>query len=208
MKRKNFFTLLMIGLLTFGLSSCGDDNEKGGPLPVTSGTASNPFNDNGYVNNTCQSATSFEDFKNKVSAGSFVTELNNYETYYFVEQEPETDQGKFLGFIPYNTFKWVTLGQFTRSSTKGTSEVNHEAGSEKVVVRDYLMAILNQKSQHRGGGSYYEVLTYSGEVFGINLCLPIAANPVYRANSQTGRRYFYTGTGSSQSNGYFGFTTF
>jgi hypothetical protein len=207
MKRNKLLTLLLIGFLTIGLSSCGDDNEKG-PAPVTSGTSSNPFNGVDYVNNTCQSSSSFEDFKNRVNAGSFVTELNNNETYYFVEQEPETDQGKFLGFIPYNTFRWITLGQFTRSSTKGTSDVNHEAGNQKLNVRDYLMAILNQtqSGQYRGGGSYYEVLTHSGDVFGINLCLPIAANPVYRANSDTGRRYFYTGTGSSQSNGTFGFT--
>jgi hypothetical protein len=207
MKRKNLLVLVLSAFLTLGLSSCGNDNEKG-PEPVNSGTASNPFTNVDYVNNSCQTASSFDDFKNKVNNGYFVTELNNYETYYFVEQEPEIDQGEFLGFIPYNTFKWNTLGQFTRSSTKGTNQVSHEAGSDKVNVRDYLMAILNQAQQHRGGGSYFEVLTYSGQIFGINLCLPLAANPVYRADNQTGRRYFYTGTGSNQSNGFFGFSGF
>ncbi|MCR9206312.1 MAG: hypothetical protein NXH75_17150, partial [Halobacteriovoraceae bacterium] len=111
----------------------------------------------------------------------------------------------------YNTIKWNRLGEFTRSSVRGSQEATHEAGNSKTAVRDYLMAILNQAQQHRKGtanGSYYEVATYSGQVFGIHLCYPIAANPVYRRETNSGRSYFYTGTSNSYGNTLFGFGSF
>lgn len=206
MKTKNFLVLFLASALTFGLSSCGKDNENS-PGPAAAVGVTNPIVTGSGIS-TCETSSSFDDFKNRVNQGRFVQELNNNETYYFVEMEPEVNSGEFLGFIPYNRVSWDQIGNFTRSGVKGTDQATHEAGNSKTAVRDYLMNILNQARQHRGGGTYYEVLTYSGHVFGIHLCLPLAANPVYRAETQTGRSYFYTGTGNFGNNTIFGFSSY
>lgn len=205
MKRNDVLSLILVGFLSVGFVSCGSDNEgKPGVAPAPSVTSENPFSTSNSVT-SCQTASSIENFRDKVSAGKFMAERSTYETYYYVEQEPEIDKGKFLGFIPYNTFKWETLGDFTRMGRKDSDEISHEAGNNKANVRDYLMNILDNRKDVRGGGSYVEVLTHSGMIYGIDLCKPLAANPVYEADSNTGRRYFYTGTNSSNSNPNFGF---
>lgn len=205
MKTKNFLVLFLAAALTFGLSSCGKDNE-GGPAPVTSVGVTNPIVSGTGVA-SCETSSSFDDFKNKVNEGRFVQELNQNQTYYFVEMEPEVNEDSWWIFN-YNTIKWNRLGDFTRSSVKGSDSATHEAGNSKTAVRDYLMAILNQASQHRGSGNYYEVATYSGQVFGIHLCYPIAANPVYRREVNSGRSYFFTGTSNAYGNTLFGFGSF
>lgn len=206
MKKQNFLVLILAAAMTFGLSSCGSDNEKGAD-PVTSGANPvTPINPSNGVT-SCEQASSFEDFKTKVNEGRFVKELNNNQTYYFVEMEPEINEDSWWIFN-YSRIKWNRLGDFTRSSVKDTDQATHEAGNTKTAVRDYLMAILNQAQQHQGSGSYFEVATYSGQVFGIHLCYPIAANPVYRREITDGRSYFFTGTSSSYGNTFFGFQSF
>lgn len=205
MKVRDIFAFGVAILLITGISSCGKKNESDPGNNTANGTS----NTNGllpnYSNYNCKTSTSFQDFKNKVSQGQFVSEISNTETYYFVEVEPQINEGNWWIF-DYNTIQWDKIRDFTRSSTKGSTSVSHEAGNTKTAVRNFLMNILNSASQNQviGGGSYYEVVTYTGERYGINLCYPLAANPVSKVNQYTDRSYFIRGTGSSSISNPFG----
>jgi hypothetical protein len=83
---------------------------------------------------------------------------------------------------------------------KDQDTASHEVGSTKEAVRNYLMGLLDQKVQHRGGGSYFEVLHGNGDIFGIDLCKPIAANPVFRWSDSTKERYYFSGSSAGSFN--------
>ncbi|MEC7278134.1 MAG: hypothetical protein VXV96_17565 [Bdellovibrionota bacterium] len=203
MKTKNFLTLLMAGLLSLGLASCGSDNEGGSTLTgVDPITGNNPV---GGGVTSCSAASNYQDFKNRVSNGQFIQESSSYETYFFIHQEPEIKNRDWWIFSS-TTVRWNYIGDFTRTSTKDSDTVTHEAGSTKTAVRDYLMSILNSATNGRdrnmydgivGNDSYIEVLTSSGMIYGIDLCKPIGANPIFEMDSDSGERYYYTGTSSN-----------
>jgi|GEM_PF-3506360 len=201
MKRKNFLVYVVSVLLTLGLASCGSDNESNSEnnaaapavtQVVTSGIG------------TCEGSSSFDDFKNRVNEGRFVQELSQQETYVFDERELTVSESELFGWDWTKTkrYSYVSLGQFTRWSERGTNNANHEAGNSKEAVRNYLMQILNNATSYRfaqnsGGGKAYEVLSNTGMVYQINLCYPLVANPVVRGNQQTGDYYtfMYVGNG-------------
>lgn len=209
MKRRNTLTFILLGLLSLSMISCGSDNNGDGggnnstpPVVATPTVTITGALDNNYVNlYNCESSSSFDDFKNKVNSAYFKTERSHTETYYYVEQELDIDVNtrKFLWMIPYNTttYSWDRIGEFERHGQRGVQEISHQEAYNKTEVRDMLNSILSNAVNRRGGGSYYEVLLNTGEVFGISLCVPITANPVYRYNMQSGIRYYYTGTTGS-----------
>jgi len=203
MRRTKLTSILFALIIVTGLSSCGgDDNQT--ETNVVSGT-SPVTNVPTFTTGTCESASSYDDFVSRVNNYQFIAEFSNYETYYYQEQRLDRNERELFGFIPYNSSSWDNLGQFSRTSSKGSADVSHEAGSSKENVRNYLMDIINRKVQQRGGGSYFEILTNTGEVFGISLCVPIGANPVYRWSETSQERYFYIGTSANSSNSSFGF---
>jgi hypothetical protein len=203
--KTNFSKFLIALIVTAGIVSCGSDNESG--ANVVSG-ASPITNVPTFTTGTCESASSYDDFYNRVNNFQFIKESTEYQTYYFSEQELDEDDCRFLGINCGTTYKWKTIRQFQRSSIRDQDSVSHEAGSTKESVRNYLMGILNQKVQSRGAGSYYEVLHANGDIFGVDLCKPIGANPVFRWSEQTKERYFYQGSssGSFGSSSYGQFT--
>lgn len=210
MKRKNFLVYVVSILLTLGLASCGSDNESNSENNVAAPavtTAPTPAITSGL--STCEGSSSFEDFKNRVNEGRFVQELSQQETYIFDERELTVSESELFGWDWTRTkrYSYVSLGQFTRWSERGTNNANHEAGNSKEAVRNYLMQILNNATSHRLsqnsiGGKAYEVLSNTGMVYQINLCYPLVANPVVRGNQQTGDYYTFMYVGNG------GFSTF
>lgn len=187
MKRKNVFILVVSALLAMGATSCGSDNDKKAPpAPITS--SANPIGaaDPNFNLTQCQTSSSFEDFRNKVHAGQFVTESYNQETYYFEEYRPDKDK-----WWIFTTYSLDRVGSFQRSSTKGQDVAVHEAGTTKTAVLNYLKSIVDNKVNYRGYGSYYEVLHSNGMIYGISLCSTLAANPVFEADQNTGDFYVY-----------------
>lgn len=177
MKRKNLFILLVSAFLTLGLSSCGSDNEGAPPPPVVGGA--NPIGalDPNYSLTSCANASGYQDLRNKVHAGQFVTEINDIENYQLGRYEFEEGE------------KWYHLDSYkrvdivTRASYKGQDRVVHEAGTSKAAVLDRLKSIVDNAVNYVPMYGKHEIYHADGSVYRIDLCLPIAANPVAEKNT-------------------------
>lgn len=199
MKRKNVLNLLLMAFLAMGTVSCGSDNEGApAPAPAPSTTVNNPITIQGQ--DTCQQASDFNQFKTFVNEGRFVKEGSDVETYFYVEQELERKDSKVLWIFDTTRYKWVVLGDFERIGRRNSDEVTHEAGNSRTAVRDYLVNILNNAVDVNGNGKYVQVQTSSGMLYGIDLCRPLAANPVMEYDLEENRGYFQYNTTTGNLN--------
>lgn len=178
MKRKNLFILLVSSLLTLGLSSCGSDNE-GKPVPTVSSASPVGALDPNYEQTSCPTANGYNDFRGKVHAGQFITETRDIESYTIGSYRFEERDGWWI----FDTYNYTRIGSTTRVGYKGVDRAVHEQGNSKSAILDHLKYIVDQAVNHQGAGGYHEVLHSDGTIYGINLCSPIAANPVYVRNS-------------------------
>ncbi len=197
MKRKNLFVLMFAAVLTIGLSSCGSDNEGAPPAPAPAVTNNNPVTSttiNGV--SQCATATTYNDFRNKVHNGEFVQETRDIETYRIAEYQFKENDGWWI----FDTYKFERMGSFDRTSYKGEDRVVHEVGTTKTAVLNHLKSIVDNARNHAGMGSYHEILHTDGMIYGINLCSPIAANPVYVRDPQSGDFEMLEYASSSMSN--------
>lgn len=176
MKRKNLFILLVTGLLTLGLNSCGSDNEKA-PVPTVNAASPVGALDPNFNQTSCANATSYTDLRNKVHAGQFVTEINDIENYQLGRYEFREGE------------KWYHLDSYrrvdgiTRASYKGQDRVVHEAGTSKAAVLDRLKSIVDNAVSYVPTYGKHEIYHADGSVYRIDLCYPLAANPVAERNT-------------------------
>ncbi len=188
MKLNKMFKMIVITLALTGIYSCGSDNDTtpGAAAP----TKTNPLSGGNSgtpsligPTATCEPAASYNDFYSRVSKSRFIEQTDSVESYFLKEYV----NGYFSR-------------QLERISTKGQPVINHLDNITYVVtdttradVMSDLVVILDNKDGKRGSGSYFEVSHSNGDIFGIDLCKPIAANPVRHWDYSSQTEYIFVG---------------
>ena len=74
---------------------------------------------------------------------------------------------------------WTYSNSFMRTSYDGQTSVSHEYGSTKEAIRDELVSKINDSTTYyKIGSGYHRVTLSNGDVYDIDLCSPIVANPL------------------------------
>ena len=192
MKKRSLVSVLLLVLL-FGFG-CGKSNESGEEANNNNVSNTNPFtnsNGNNYVGNQqCGQAFNRDQLRSVVNNGQFISEYYSFETYHMQEIRTNINESELFGidWLSYNTISYDVIDEFQRSANRGFDSANHEYGNSKNAIRTQLLSIIDSATGYRSnGGSYHEVMTSNGDIYGINLCYPIAANPtmIYKKNSDT-----------------------
>ncbi len=178
------FIGLSIMLMTLG--SCGSDNKVAvTPAPDTAETSeSTATTSNGT--DSCQSSSSYADFRSRVASMNFLKNSTTKETYYYYECE---EKDGWFG-INYDSCR---VGNKIRSINTDTGFMRHEGGNTREAVRDHLLSLIDNAVDASGGGSYYDIEASTGELFRIDLCKPIVANPTIWLSADEEESYRFYG---------------
>lgn len=168
--KKTMMSLAGISIMAIFLGSCGSDNKVAvTPAPDTADTSESTATTDGT--DSCVSVNSFTEFKDNVVSGNFIRQSSNYERYIYNECEVGS--------------KWIFTytkcnDSFSRESNLELDSIDHEMATTRTELLSDLSSIVNTATnyQYAGGSSFY-IQVSSGDVYGINLCAPLAANPVY-----------------------------
>ena len=173
--------LLMITLLIAGVSSCGKDNEKKSTVATaTAPVTSNPVTSN-VGEGACATAQNLDQLKaifNNWSVGNYTLPNQKYAYEEYTMNEFELKE-KEAWIFEYTSLDFK--GSFKRKTTKDSNTAESEFGTSKTEIRNNIVAILNRVSPfslRSYSTSLHEVVDTNGDVYGINLCAPMAANPV------------------------------
>lgn len=184
---KNKWTGL-IGVLTLCVlvSACGKDNKapEAAAPKVTSPVVNTPT-----VNSTSPyvTATSWEDFKTKVAAGTFTAPT--FANIDYIYQKCSSDTSKFLGIFTFQTNSCSET--FTRSLMGGQVIREDGLNSKQAVINSLNTLIAAVPSS-----LYYRQLSPSAfqfqsgsNIYVVNLAYPAEANPTYKTSASSGSGY-------------------
>ncbi len=176
--KKKTVSLVGLSLMVLALGSCGSDNKVAvTPAPDTSGTNESTATATSETS-SCQTTSSFSEFKERVSNGAFIQPSANRSVYYYNSADKNSWN---IWIIKYN--------DFTRSYNGDLNYVQHEKGNTVDAVKNFLVTKLNEAKDTSGGGRSYTIETTSGEIYTIDLCKPIVANPTFWESSDGEERY-------------------
>ena len=183
MKAVNVKKLGWVGLslVLLTLASCGSDNKA---VEVQTNTASPDTSGSTTTTgvSSCVTVSNFEEFKSNVISGNFVAQSSRKEQYTYQECE----------------FFWKGSGEkclssFKRISTKDVENITHKMASTKSELLSDLTSIVNSEvSSFPITTSKYSVEVGNGDVYEIDLCRPLAANPTAFKNDD--EKYYMINT--------------
>jgi hypothetical protein len=167
-------------------SACGKDNKTAiaaapaAPTPVVNTPTTNS-------NSPFVTASSWEDFKTKVAAGTF--SAPTFSNIDYIYQQCSSDSSKFLGIFTFQTN--TCSSSFTRSLMAG--QVIREDGlNSKTQVVNFLNGLIGQVPS----SLYYRQLSASAyqfqvgsTIYVVNLAYPAEANPTYKTSVSSGSGY-------------------
>jgi len=180
-------TILGVSLMAIILTSCGGSKSNTSAAQNTSQSTVATGTVQGV--DSCQTSSSFADFKNRVANMNFVKNSSIRENYYFYDCQQKDG---WFG-INYNSCNGTSMN---RSINTDTGFIKHESGNSVQAVRDYLSSLVNSAIDATGGGTYYDVKTSGGDLYRIDLCQPIVSNPVKWLGSNQSSSYSYYGKSS------------
>jgi len=188
MWKEKMTAVMGLSLVAVALASCGGSNKSN--VPVAQDT-SQSTTETATVQGTdsCQTSSSWADFKSRVANMNFVKNSNIRETYYFNDYHCQ-QKDILWGAMSFNS---CSGSRMTRSINTDTGFIKHESGNSVEAVRDYLSSLVNSAVDATGGGTYYDVKTSSGDLYRIDLCKPIVANPIIWLNSSQDEAQVYYG---------------
>lgn len=178
--KKQLSKVLVLSLLVAGVASCGKDNKKG-PANNTTTTTTNSASPVVSGEGACASAQNLDQLKaiyNNWSTSNYTLPKQKYTYEEYTMGEYELKE-KSAWIFDYTTLDFKD--SFRRTSTKDSSTAQSEFGGSKEGIRLNTLAILNRVSPFDirvYSSSMIEVVDTNGDVYGFNLCGPIAANPV------------------------------
>ncbi|MCP4912510.1 MAG: hypothetical protein GY909_05280 [Oligoflexia bacterium] len=179
--KKQLTKVLVLSLLVAGAASCGKDNEKSSATTnTTTTTTSNPVT-SVVGEGTCASAQNLDQLKaiyNNWSTSNYTLPKQKYTYEEYTMGEYELKE-KSAWIFDYTTLDFKD--SFKRTTTKDSSTAQSEFGGSKEGIRLNTLAVLNRVSPFDiriYSSSLIEVVDNNGDVYGFNLCAPIAANPV------------------------------
>ncbi len=164
MKRQNFFfqftILLLLGVLFTG---CGKDSGSSNTASAT--TTQQPINELPTVPggvSGCEQAFSKSDLVAALQSGSIPFGVG---TFYY--QNCSTKD------------RWIDV---TKCSLKSRSSSSHELGSTRDSLVNALVSKVNSSVQHvyNAAGTYHRIWFSDGGFWDLNLCQPLAAQPVIK----------------------------
>lgn len=187
--KKLLVTLASIMLLG-GLASCGKDNKKGSD---SNNEFSNPFVNTSVAAGSCSSAGSRQELRDKINGNIFPAERYDYDTYFYIKGRIVIKDKELFGvsWLPYQQASFEYETDFTRHSQRNSENASSEFGGNKPTIRDNLLSIVDRAVSYRGNGSYVEILDTNGDIYGFNLCAPLAANPVYHYDKSDDKQYSF-----------------
>lgn len=164
--QKHLFMSLLVLLSLAFTPGCGSkDNEAGDSNPVNQPP---PVVDPIIIDGREDCRTDIYDLdslKTAVSNAEFVSQ--NYPIVMYV-----VSKGKRRGIF------YTYSNSSTRVSYE-TGNVTHEYGSTREAIRDGLSSRLSDGvNYYKMGAGYHRIETSNGDVYDIDLCSPIAANPI------------------------------
>lgn len=194
--KASWWKFVLLALLTAGVVACGKDN-KAGTSSVTTG---NPLT-NGV--STAVTSTSFEQFRQQVVNGQFVTQQYSAVTYYFVDvyYSSQNNNCSSSWIFTACSSSQQSGGSFMRRYDKVNNFIEHEYGNDIGSVHNQLISIVNNPAGTFGTNgtrqisqTAWEVRNASGAYYVIDVAQPVVANPVfYRpANTQVEDGYAYS----------------
>ena len=170
MKAVNVKKLGWVGLslVLLTLASCGSDNkavevQTNTASPDTSGSTSTTTGVS-----SCVTVSNFNDFKANVVAGNFVSQSSTREQYTYGECE----------------YFWSGVGtkclsSFKRSSNSDVENITHEMAATRTELLSDLSTIVNSASDTLAiSSTRFRVEVSGGDIYDIDLCRPLTANPV------------------------------
>ena len=165
--KKKTYRLIGLSLMLAALGSCGSDNKV--EVTTTEDVSTSTATVDGV--SSCVTVSSFTDFQSNIAAGNFMTQNYNYEQYTY--RECEIDD-KWYGTLT------KCNDTFTRTSNVELDNISHDLASTRTELLSELTNLVYDTTnfQWRSSSSFY-FSTSSGNVIAIDLCQPLAANPVY-----------------------------
>ncbi len=155
---------LLLVLLT--LSSCGSDNKAVEVQTNTSSSDTSGSTSSTTGVSSCVTVSNFDEFKSNVVSGNFVAQSSRNEQYTY----QECDTGKYL------TKCLSTLKRYARLDS---DNITHEMAATKTELLSDLTSIVNSEvSSFALTASKYSIEVGNGDTYEIDLCRPLAANPV------------------------------
>lgn len=181
---KKMNKLLGLSMVLMVIASCGSDNKvEVSNADNTSSTSESTATTESGVD-SCQAASDFSDFRNRVANMNFIKESYTRANYYFYTCDEK--EGWFG--INYSKCK---VQKTVRYENRDLGRVNHEYGTSKAEIRDRLLTIIDEAVDVQGNGTYYEIESPNGEVRGISLCHTLVGNPIFWQSADDKQAYQY-----------------
>ncbi len=195
--KASWWKYVLLALLTAGIVACGKDNKAANNGEITT---ANPLT-NGV--STAVTSSSYEEFRQQVVNGQFVTQQYSAVTYYFVDVYYSSQNNNCSSWWIFSacSSSQQTSGSFMRRYDKVNNFTEHEYGNDINAVHGQLVSIVNSPAGTFGtngtrqiSSTAWEVRNSSGAYYVIDVAQPIVANPVfYRpANVQNEDGYAYS----------------
>lgn len=174
MKNK-LLSIAMIFSLALVVFACGGGDEQ----TTTTTQESNPvLNGTWYNTGNTQVSSAFVSFRDRVNSSSFAARqaTSVVNTYIVYEKNGIFNVGTQENFIV----------------TYSPEVYNHPEFASKTAALNAMKAAVNSPYQIQmfNQNAFY-VMDTTGNIYGINLALPLEANPVYKANAQNKMYYNY-----------------
>lgn len=197
MKANKLMKMVLAMILMVGFFGCGKSSEGGDPQNNQIRNTSN-FNGYGNFSNgqsvfecTNKNISSFEQFRALVATGNFPIEPHEFTYYLVQEYEVEVSTHELFGvdWLKYYTVDVDYITEIQRYSRINSDVANHEIfGNSKSSILAGLTNIVNGATAYHAfpGSSLVQVRAPNGDVYGIDLCQPLAANPIQVYKKETG----------------------
>jgi hypothetical protein len=197
MKKRKLITFTLGLLLLGSFYGCGSKENENETANTTTTSNSNPaYNPSTTTGSCVTNVNSLGSLREAVNNFRFRGEFSPIDTYHMVEGTFSIVQKEGWFDIKYNKQEFNQTRTFTRKGFSTSSNANHEYGNNKTLIRDRLMSILTASNMVYGqrSATYHEVLNgNNGDIIGIDLCMPIAANPVFYFQQSTNKSQFLQG---------------
>ncbi len=175
------FLLITVALLNFGCGKQNTANSNG------SSSSSNPSSI-GQANYSPTSGNlSWDQFKTQVASGAFAAKISGTEIYNYVGYTMDVNSSSCLWIFTCSSSK-TSSTFFTREY--GTNYIKHPfcnnggTCTSTDPIKQQLIQIVGQAQTYgQLSNTKFQVMTYSGYLYVIDLSYPIVANPIARLDN-------------------------